>query len=205
MDFTEHTLGVKIQNNFVAIETCNPFGDLSKYDFIYTDFVSSNWNGNTCYGSKIKNLTNGQNYYLINGWKLLNLSFPGDWFGNNTRLELEDRFGKKITLYTSVDKAIYPNSFKHLIREGLLEAEKFTKENPCVDFKEIFDGLKPVHGSMGIDDFHKLVEAVDTYIMKYHELRDKLTNEELSEVGDKLKKTVSENISKLFGLSIRIE
>lgn len=52
MDFTEHTLGINILDNFVAIETCNLFGDLNKYDFIYTDFVSGNRNGNIGYGSK---------------------------------------------------------------------------------------------------------------------------------------------------------
>ena len=58
---------------------------------------------------------------------------------------------------------------------------------------------------MNIEQFHKLVESVDTYITKYRELRSKLTNEELSSVDDKLKVAVSENISKLFGLSIKIE
>lgn len=205
MTFTEHTLGVKIQNNFVTLESCNTFGDLRIYDFIYTDFVSSNWNGNICYGSKITNISTGKDFYVINGWKLINLSFPGDWFGNYTRIELEDKFGERTTIGAPVGKAIYADSFKHLIREGLLEAVRFTKENPCVEYKEIIDGLNPIHGSLNIEEFHKLVESVDSYIAKYLNLKDKLVNEEFDNVKDKLRVAVSENVSKLFGLSIKIE
>ncbi|MBD5353634.1 MAG: hypothetical protein HDR85_01815 [Bacteroides sp.] len=205
MGFTEHILGVKILDNFIAIEICDTFGDLNKYDFIYTDYLSSNYNGNTSYSSKIRDIKNGQDYYIINGWKLLSINFPGNWFGNFTYVHLEDRFGRGTSVQAPVNQAIYPDSFKHLIREGLLEALRFTKDTPCVEYEEIIQGLKPVSGSMNIEQFHKLVESVDTYITKYRELRSKLTNEELSSVDDKLKVAVSENISKLFGLSIKIE
>lgn len=205
MSFSEHTLGIKIQNKFVAIESCNPFGELSKYDFVYTDFVSSDRNHNTCYGSKITNIISGDNFFILNGWKLLSLSFPGDWFGNWTHLDLEDRFGKKIKHYVPVDKAVYADSYKHLIREGLLEAVRFTEDTPCVDYFEMLEGFKPIKGRLSIEEFHKLVESIDAYITKYFDLKKKLNNEDISFDADKLKSSVSDNISKLFGLSVNVD
>ena len=205
MDFKEHTLGIKLQNNFVAIEECNDFGDLSKYDFIYTDFVSRDWNGNTSYGSKIRNIQNGQEYYIINGWKLLCFSFPGNWSGNFTHIELEDRYGEKTEFRTSLNQASYFLNFKHLIREGLLEAMKFTDENPCVGFNEIINGFKSVFEYLNVNNFQEKVQSLEPYITKYRELSDKLITEEISALDDKLKTIISAKISEILDLPIHID
>lgn len=203
MNFQEHTLGVKIIGSYVAIEKANPFEDMSKYDFIYTDFLSSDWNGNYCYGSNIRVLNN-QDYILINGWKLISLSFPGDWFGNTAHCELEDRFGNTIVI-DGVGKAVYDSSYMHMVREALTKAFEFTKSTPCVEYKEILDGIELKREKLTIDDFHKLIEDVDNYISKYKKLKESFSEEEAATYASTIKEAVSKNISKLFSLDICID
>jgi len=203
MDFQEHTLGVKILDNYVAIERADPFGDLSKYDFLYTDFLSSNWNGNYCYGSNIEVLNN-QGAFFINGWKLIGLSFPGDWFGNNAYCKLEDKFGKTISVQGG-SKAVYANSYMHMVRDVLTKAVEFTRTTPNVEFKEILDGIEPKRGKITLDEFHKLIEDVDNYIAKYKRMKENFTEEESASLENRLKKAVTSNISKLFSLEIEID
>lgn len=202
MDFRENLLGVKIIDNYVAIEKANPFGDISKYDFLYSDFLSSDWNGNYCFGSNIRVL-NGKDAFYINGWKLIELKFPGDWHGNWAYGTVEDKYGKTYTVQ-GTSRAIYPNSYMHMLRDVLTNILDFTRKTPCVSYKEIMDGIKAPSGKISLEEFHKLVEDLDQYIIRYKNLKDDFA-EDSEEIILPLKRAAKENITKFFGIEIDID
>ena len=72
--------GVKRIQNFFAVEEANVFGDLTKYDFLLKDSCIYSYNGNHTYQAVI--MAEACKEPIFNGWRIENLVFPGNWYGN---------------------------------------------------------------------------------------------------------------------------
>lgn len=206
MEHKENVLGIKITTNcFIAIEPVDQFGDLTKYDFIYTDYMVVDKNLNTDYFSKLSPLNPNQKYIEINGWKLLSIAFPGNWGGQWYNCTLEDRFGKTIEIKGGYGGNYHLN-YMYMIRESLDNVVKFTKENPCVEYHDIVvNGILKPSSTLSVDEFHHFITSVDEYILKYQETIKKLTEEEKELYSEKLKQAITKNLKNCLNLDIIIE
>lgn len=205
MAFKGNVLGIKIQNYFIAMEPVDQFGDLSKYDFIYSDYISENYNGNVSYASRLNSQKTNQNFIEINGWKLLSITFPGNWYGQWGICAIEDRFGKSTTVSVA-NQSDYKTNYMYMIRVSLERILQFTAENPCVDYLEVVNQCiqKPT-SKIKIEDLRNLVSSIEDYISKYQELIKKFTEEEKSLYSETLKNAVSKNIKNCLDLDIDVD
>lgn len=188
MDFESHTLGVKIEEGNISVELIESLKELSKYQFILSDKISHSYNGNTTYGIDIKQLTT-QKCIEFFGWKLISLSFPGNWYGEVGLCVLEDLYGKQKRISSTI-RAKYHIHYKSMIEESIETVRKFAEKNYSVDYSEIIEKeslldirkredffgvpiivsyvadvlLLPVGNKISLKGFTKLISSTKQYI-----------------------------------------
>ena len=131
--------GVKRIQNFFAVEEANVFGDLAKYDFLLKDSCIYSYNGNHTYQAVV--MTEACNEPIFNGWKIENLVFPGNWYGNWSAYNLIDRNGEKYASKQFGKQQWYDKQPEIMLRETLLEVLKYTEKHYSVKNDEIIKGF----------------------------------------------------------------
>lgn len=137
MDFESHTFGVKIINGNITVELIESLGEVPKYQFMLSDKIINSYNGNTTYGIDIQQLTT-QNHIEFYGWKLISLSFPGNWYGQCGLCQMEDLYGKQKSFLTT-NQEWYHIKYKSMIEESIVRAKEFAEKNYSVDYNEIIE------------------------------------------------------------------
>ena len=85
--------GIKRIGGFFAVEEANLFGDLSKYDFIMKDRLTYSYNGNHNYCAEV--MKEACDEPVFNGWKIDNLYFYGNWYGQAPAFNLINENGEE--------------------------------------------------------------------------------------------------------------
>lgn len=138
-DFKSQTFGVKIQKTEVVVDSiASDFSEeSSNYDFIISDMFISSRNGNDRYGTTIKWVT-PQEDILFYGWKLISLSFPGNWYGQVGQWTMEDLFGERIVMSTTRQMGYSDNNnARRMIKESIEGAIRFAEEYHSVAYYEM--------------------------------------------------------------------
>ena len=124
--------GIKRMEGFFAVEEANLFGDLSKYDFIMKDKLTYSYNGNHNYCVEI--MKEACEEPIFNGWKIENLYFYGNWYGQAPAFNLIKDNGEEYHSDQFTNERIwYDKQPEVMIRETLLKVLKFTEQNRIND------------------------------------------------------------------------
>ena len=204
-EFTPKLYGVKRINNFFAVETTNPFGEMSKYDFILKDYLSGSQNGNDGYRADVMTEVCGDVYF--NGWKLEYLSFPGNWYGQWSYYNIIDKFGCTYRNKESATKQMWYNRQPEvMIRETLLELLKFTEQNHSTKYRNIIDGFYVPTYEVTTEKYYELSDTISQYIKDYQDVVNMLKEEDASsDMFERLKEGFDTQIKKCFPFRIKIE
>lgn len=154
--------GVKRIHNFFAVEEANAYGDLTKYDFILKDSCIYSYNGNHTYQAVV--MTEACNEPVFNGWKIENLVFPGNWYGNWSAFNLIDRFGEKFASKQFGKQQWYDKQPEVMLREALLEVLKFTEAHNSVKSDEVIKEFDVPTGAISLNQYHDFNERIRLYI-----------------------------------------
>ena len=119
--------GIKRIGGFFAVEEANLFGDLSKYDFIMKDRLTYSYNGNHNYCVEV--MKEACDEPLFNGWKIENLYFYGNWYGQAPAFNLINENGEEYhSDQFSQERNWYDKQPEVMIRETLLKVLNFTEQ-----------------------------------------------------------------------------
>lgn len=212
MDFESHTFGVKIAETNISLELIESLDELSKYQFMLSDKISYSYNANTTYKIDIQQLTT-QEYIEFFGWKLISLSFPGNWYGQWGVWELEDLNGKRKSVHTT-KQAWYCKNSKIMIKESIEKAKEFAENNYSVDYHNFLSdtSLKanlpflPESNKISLDTFACLISLTKQYIEDYKKVISSLSDkkdERCLLLTDKLKKHFSDILKEYYPFEIK--
>ena len=185
MDDT-HILGVKIQGNIIAMEQCDLFANLSKYDMILQDRVTDSYNSNYCYRCDIKIVDSSKEFFEINGWKLNYISFGGNWYGQWGVCNIEDRYGKKYKI-DGCSQQWYYQHFISMLTTCLYNFMSFAKTNICVDYIKLSETISNIDK---LGDYLRLYKEFENNIIHDQTL---LSDEKLVLLS-KMKSVVIDNV-----------
>lgn len=212
MEFKSHTFGVKIAENNISVELLESLEELSKYQFLLSDKITNNYNGNTTYGINIQQLTTKE-YIEFFGWKLIYLSFQGNWFGQTGYWELEDLNGKRKSISVTNHQWYHQNS-KEMIKESIINAKLFAENNYSVDYTNFLSDMErnspllPTNNKLSLKDFTRLISMTKEYIENYQKISANISNKnELRNISliDKLNKSLTNYIKKYYQYEIEMK
>ena len=196
--------GVKIREGFVAVEEANPFGELSKYDFVLKDCLVESYNGNDSY--RIEVMREIRSDAIINGWQLKKIDLPGNWFGQNSYFCIIDKMGNEYRSPKPVLREMwYVKQPVVMIRETLLAVLKFTQNTPSVKYAIIMDGFDIPKDCNSIEKLHQFTSQVEKYLSDYMEVLSVLESDNDVEEIKRLKEGFDTQIRKCYPFTINIE
>lgn len=184
MNFESHTFGVKIAETNISLELIESLDELSKYQFMLSDKISYSYNGNTTYKIDIQQLTTKEHIEFF-GWKLISLSFPGNWYGQWGVWELEDLNGKRKSVHTTKQAWYFKNS-KIMIKESIEKAKEFAESNYSVDYHDFLSNISskanlpflPESNKISLDKFAHLISSSKQYIDDYQKILSAISKKE---------------------------
>lgn len=195
--------GVKRIQNFFAVEEANVFGDLAKYDFLLKDSCIYSYNGNHTYQAVV--MTEACKEPIFNGWKIENLVFPGNWYGNWSVYHLIDRNGEKYASEQFGKQQWYDKQPEIMLRETLLEILKFTETHYSVSNNEIIKGFDIPTGTISLKQYQNFNERVALYIENYQKALTSLQeNGAADDTVKQLKQQFDMQISKCYPFNIDV-
>lgn len=202
-DYKGKIFGVKRIQNFFAVEEANVFGDLTKYDFLLKDSCIYSYNGNHTYQAVI--MTEACEEPIFNGWKIENLVFPGNWYGNWSAFNLIDRFGEKYASKQFGKQQWYDKQTEVMLRETLLEVLKFTETHYSVKNDEVIKGFDVPTGTISLQQYHDFNDKVSQYIEDYQKALTSLQSSGADEEKiTQLKQLFDAQIRKCYPFSIEV-
>lgn len=196
--------GVKRIQNFFAVEEANVFGDLTKYDFLLKDSCIYSYNGNHTYQAVI--MAEACKEPIFNGWRIENLVFPGNWYGNWSTYNLIDRNGEKYASKQFGKQQWYDKQPEIMLRETLLEVLKFTETHYSVKNNKVIKGFDVPTGTISLKQYLDFNNKVSLYI---EDCQKALTSLKESDADDKtikqLRQQFETQIRKCFPFNIDIQ
>ena len=173
-----HVLGVKIKGNIVAMEQCKQCdlfdADLSKYDMILRDEMTESRNNNNSYRCDINMVDSSKVFFEINGWKLKDISFSGNWAGQTGFCNVVDRYGKEYKI-DGCSQQWYSHCFISMLTQCLNNFISFAKENFCVDYIELSEKMSEI-------------EELGDYLRQYKVFEKNIYNDQTLARDEKLER-----------------
>lgn len=134
MNYTSKNYGITLEGDNVQVVVLDSVENQNiYYDFLATDRIISEYNGNVCYGINIIPGKSKNEVFTNNSWKLKGIRFPGNWYGQVGQAVLEDEFGEEVTITATCQKW-YDQHAKSMIEEVYNTFIEFTNENYSVRY-----------------------------------------------------------------------
>ena len=143
--------------------------DVQDSKFIICNELSSNYNGNVSYTMDIKPLTE-QKYMDFSGWKLINLRFPGCWFGQTGYCTLEDAYGKRGD-FAVTRQASYKDNRSNMLKMALNRIQEIVDENFSMEYYDFINRCRSVPSLSNVGRVKDLLQTTQKYIEEYNMLR----------------------------------
>lgn len=155
--------------------------DVGDSKFMIYNELSRDYNANVSYSMDIRPLT-GQQYLEFNGWKLIEIKFPGDWFGQTGVVTLEDTFGERQD-FPVTRHARYKDNRANMLKMALDGAKRTAEENFSVEYWKFLNKSSKAwssyhYGKYDIDKLKQLTLCTQEYIEEYMSLKSKITDSE---------------------------
>ena len=177
---------------FYLKEITSP-NDVQDSKFIICNELSSNYNGNVSYSMDIKPLTE-EKYMKFNGWKLIELKFPGCWFGQTGYSVLEDPYGVR-GKFEVTRQASYKDNKMNMLKMALNRTQEFVDENFSIEYYDFIKKYRSVLGLSNIERFKDLLQTTQKYIEEYSNLKS-IILESTNEKKDSYLKNIEESFIK---------
>ena len=202
-NYKPQIFGVKRINGLFAVEVTDVSRDLSKYDFLLKDRCIKSYNGNHTYQAVI--MTEACKEPVFNGWKIDNLVFPGNYFGNWSVFYLIDRNGEKYTSKPFGRPQWYDKVPEAILRDTLLEVLKFTETHYSVKNDEVLKGFDIPTGTISLKQYQDFNNKVSLYIEDYQKELTSLQNSDAdNEKIKQLKQQFDTQIRKCYPFGIEV-
>lgn len=192
---------------FYLKEIISP-SDIQDCKFMICNELSSNRNGNVSYTMDLKPLTE-QKYLEIGGWKLIELNFPGNWFGQTGYCTLEDSYGERDNFWVT-KQASYKDNKINMLKMALNNIEELVTKNFSIRYYNFTN--KSIYTSVrNLSTLKDLIKKTQEYIEEYDDLKSKILEANsdkssyyLQSIGESfaegIKKYYAFDISKIEGL-----
>ena len=139
-------------------------------------------------------------------WKIENLVFPGNWYGNWSAFNLIDRFGEKYASKQFGKQQWYDKQTEAMLRETLLEVLKFTETHYSVNNNKVIKEFDVPTGTISLKQYLDFNNKVSLYI---EDCQKALTSLKESDADDKTIKQLMQQfetqIRKCFPFNIDIQ
>lgn len=157
--------------------------DVGDSKFMIYNELSRDYNANVSYSMDIRPLTD-QQYLEFNGWKLIEIKFPGDWFGQTGVITLEDTFGERQD-FPVTRHARYKDNRANMLKMALDGAKRTAEENFSVEYwkflnknSRAWSSYHYQYGKCDIDKLKQLTLCTQEYIEEYMSLKSKIVGSE---------------------------
>ncbi len=202
----DRIFGIKFNGRFVAVEETDQFADMTKYDYVVSDFVSNAYNGNISYGIKIVDV-NGKGPIQINGWKLETFTFPGSWFGQSSHCYLVDSSGNRKDFCCENTPQWYSSNPVAMLRVSFEEFIEFAENNYSEEYNNIVEGkdLPWFKHSSKVEEFKENLAKTWNYVSNYLEVLSELEESDAQNkegLISKLESAFRQNIANKVGVTI---
>ena len=177
--------------------------DVQDSNFIICNELSSNYNGNVSYTMDIKPLTE-QKYMDFNGWKLIELKFPGCWFGQTGYCTIEDPYGKR-TDFAVTRQASYKDNRINMLKMALNRTQEIVDENFSIDYFDFINKYRSILSLSNIDRVKNLLLTTQKYIEEYCMLKSRIlesNNEKRYYYYQKIEESFMKNLKELYSFEI---
>lgn len=201
--YQERIFGVKLFESFVAVEETTLFEDITKYDFLLKDMMTSDYNGNYSYRVDVMGEIGKE--AIINGWKLESISLPGNWYGQNSYFCVTDKLGDSYRPKNPIMKELwYDKQPVNIIRETLLAAMKFCQTHYSVKYSHVTEGFIVPTDCNDIESIRRFSLQIEQYIKDYHDMLHFLEENGLNDYIDNLNKCFCNQINKCYRFDCKI-
>ncbi|WP_298072873.1 hypothetical protein [uncultured Bacteroides sp.] len=215
MEFKPHFFGVQIIENNISVDLIAPeelLKELPKYQFLLSDKIINDYNGNISYGINIQQLTSKE-YIEFFGWKLISLKFLGNWYGQTGYWDLEDLNGIRKSISTTKHNWYHQNS-KDMILESIISAKSFAQSNYSVAYTNFLDSVEKhspspsTNEKISLEKFISLISDTKKFIEDYQNvlatISDKNESRDISLI-DELNKLLTNHIKMHYHYEIEME
>lgn len=201
LSFTPQYYGIKIEKNSIQVDLLPLLENHEYYDFLTTDKIVSEYNGNTSYALTIIPGKSKENELQQYGWKLKKLYFPGNWYGQVGQAVIKDSFEDELIIPTT-SQMWYNKHAQEMIRQSIDTFLSFANQNFSVKYHQFiennrfiklteectFFGWKGINVSgKKITDIYKpenrykvfkeIIENTNAYLNDYEKLKELLLKE----------------------------
>ena len=201
-DFNYPAYGIRIISSNISIEPIHHSTNLSKFHFLISKDKSRNYNGNETTYMNIIPLADKE-FIEFSNWKLIQIWFPGNWYGQWGACEMEDVYGERTSIALGTGQYWFKENSKLLLEKSLNSIDAFAKENPFVLYYDFFEynndpyfpwlkdwsfnspskrmpilidelGNKPSDGKITLKGLDILTKWTNDYIKRYYDILEKL-------------------------------
>lgn len=187
---------------FYLKEITSP-NDVQDSKFIICNELSSNYNGNVSYSMDIKPLTE-EKYMNFNGWKLIELKFPGCWFGQTGYSVLEDPYGVR-GKFEVTRQASYKDNKMNMLKMALNRTQEFVDENFSIEYYDFIKKYRSVLSLSNIERVKDLLQTTQKYIEEYSNLKSRIlesTNEKKDSYLKNIEESFIKNLTDFYSFDI---
>ena len=177
---------------FYLKEITSP-NDVQDSKFIICNELSRNYNGNVSYSMDIKPLTE-QKYMDFNGWKLIELDFPGCWFGQTGYAILEDPYDVR-RKFEVTRQASFKDNKMNMLKMALNRIQEIVDENFSIEYYDFIKKYRSVSSLSNIERVKDLLQTTQKYIEEYSNLKSRIL-ESTNEKKDSYLKDIEESFIK---------
>lgn len=177
--------------------------DVQDSKFIICNELSSNYNGNVSYSMDIKPLTE-EKYMNFNGWKLIELKFPGCWFGQTGYSVLEDPYGVR-GKFEVTRQASYKDNKMNMLKMALNRTQEFVDENFSIEYYDFIKKYRSVLSLSNIERVKDLLQTTQKYIEEYSNLKSRIlesTNEKKDSYLKNIEESFIKNLTDFYSFDI---
>lgn len=142
-------LGLNLKGASVELVQLDIMSDVSPYEYMLKDELTSEYNGNRCFTITIYSRDKASEiHFKINGWTLKKLAFPGNWYGEWGVATLVDRLGNEYE-YHCKEQGNHSKEMLLDLRTSFANIIKFTKENYTLEHYYIREKYS-IYGFSGV-------------------------------------------------------
>lgn len=137
--YTQPAFGIKNQDPSVSVYPIYSNTDLLEYDFLLSVKKTTSYNGNKTFYMDIQPLKEQKNIKIY-GWEIIDLRFPGNWFGQWGVCKMQDRYGKETEIVCK-NQLHFNKEPEWLLLKTIKEITQYAKNNPFVLFIEFLENI----------------------------------------------------------------
>ena len=140
----------------------------------------------------------------FNGWKLIELKFPGCWFGQTGYSVLEDPYGVR-GKFEVTRQASYKDNKMNMLKMALNRTQEFVDENFSIEYYDFIKKYCSILSLSNIERVKDLLQTTQKYIEEYSNLKSRIlesTNEKKDSYLKNIEESFIKNLTDFYSFDI---